>query len=128
MKHTILLSLLSCFSLLACGGSDGASLDIDGTNKIKVLSAAEVTTFCDWQLAQWGEGQTITCGDRSQTTPDNTDSCVAQFADVTCDATVDQLEACILASSSAVKACAMQIPSECLPLLPCFPSNTPPAS
>jgi hypothetical protein len=89
---------IMCFVLgfAACGGNDGGS-GIDKNKKISALSDSEVTTFCEWAIAeQGGLGHQTMCGDIVIIV--NTQmQCESQYGNfsASCTATVSDAEACV---------------------------------
>jgi hypothetical protein len=82
----------------ACGGGDDGS-GIDQDKQLSSLSMDEITTFCEWAIAeQGGAGHQTMCGDIILTVA-NQAACESNYVNLTatCTATVADGEDCIAA-------------------------------
>lgn len=102
----------------ACGGDGNDGSGIDQSKEVDSLSSSEVTTFCEWAIAeQGGAGHQTMCGDIIITVSTQA-ACESQWGNLaaTCTATVEQAEGCVLAL--AADACSLG-GDTCLFLIEC---------
>jgi hypothetical protein len=83
----------------ACGGDGDDGSGIDQSKQLTSLSTSEVSTFCEWAIAeQGGAGHQTMCGDIIITVSTQA-ACESNYGNLaaTCTATVEQAESCVLA-------------------------------
>ena len=112
--------LLAGAVLIGCGGVEegfsGAPLD----ERVGDLSDDDMRKLCAWGAQrQGGENAMFDCGDGVSVTIDTVDECVEEQTDYAfCDATVQQMEQCVI--DAGPNPCNALTTPACEPLYPCW--------